>query len=99
MSVVDFAKAKEERTPHCRGTAFCMTCDHEWEGVWPAGTVGLECPSCGACVGRSKYEVSPPEGTHVWQCNTCSNQLFNLLPDRVHCPGCGQQWDYGQLAL
>ena len=97
MSVVDFEKAKREREPHCQGWAFCMTCNHEWEAIWPTGKVDLECPECHACTGRSKFEVSPGAGTRVWQCVRCENQLFNLLPDRVHCPGCGHQWNYAEL--
>lgn len=96
--VVSLAEAKKERGPHCNGTAICLTCNHEWEGVWPVGEVALECPSCHSERGRSKFDVVPAVGSQVWECTSCGNQLFNLLPDRVHCPGCGQQWDYGQLA-
>ena len=95
--IIDLAKAREERQPHCQGLAFCMTCEHEWEAVWPTGKVDLECPKCHSMRGRSKFDVSPPEGTRVWTCNSCGNQLFNLLTDRVHCPGCGMQWGYGDL--
>jgi hypothetical protein len=95
--VIDFTKAKEEREPHCQGTAFCMVCNHEWEGVWPAGKIDLECPECHCMRGRSKFDISPGEGKQVWQCMRCENQLFNLLPDRVHCPGCGGQWGYDAL--
>lgn len=95
--IIDLAKAREARAPHCSGTAFCMACNHEWNGVWPAGSVDLECPECRARVGRSRYEVRPGDGTLVWQCKSCGNQFFNLLQDRVHCPGCGNQWGYDEL--
>ncbi len=95
--VVDFAKAKQERSPHCRGTAFCMTCKHEWDAVWPAGTVDIECPACHSMRGRSKFDVVPAAGS-AWTCMICDNQLFTLLQDRVHCPGCGKQWGYEELA-
>ena len=97
MTVIDFSKAKEEREPHVSGHLFCMGCNHEWTAVWKTGETEFECPSCGAHKGRNKFEVSPGKGSVVWQCMHCENQLFNLLPDKVHCPGCGMQWGYEAL--
>lgn len=95
--VIDLAAAKKEREPHISGALFCMACSHEWQAVWPLGVTEFECPECHCMRGRSKFDISPGEGKQVWQCVSCSNQLFNLLPDRVHCPGCGQQWGYDAL--
>lgn len=96
-NVIDFAKAKEAQTPHASGTCYCMACRHEWVAVWPVGTTQMECPECQSMRGRSKYNYGPEEGALLWSCTTCENQLFNLLPDRVHCPGCGKQWRYEEL--
>jgi hypothetical protein len=95
--IIDFGKAKEERKPYASGHCYCMACNHEWLAVWPIGTIEMECPECKSMRGRSKYDYGLPDGTHVWSCQLCGNQLFNLLPDRVHCPGCGCQWDYGDI--
>lgn len=92
MSVIDFAKAKEGREPHVSGALFCMGCNHEWTAVWKPGTTEFECPECHSMRGRNKFDVSPGGGM-AWTCNACDNQLFNILADRIHCPGCGQQWD------
>lgn len=95
--VIDFQKAKEERQPHVGGVLFCMGCNHEWTAVWPAGTTQFQCPQCASMKGRNKFEISPGADKLVMACSACENQLFNLLPDRVHCPGCGQQWGYDEM--
>lgn len=97
--IIDLAKARKEREPHIAGALFCQGCDYEWSAVWEMGTTEFECPNCNSMRGRSKFDVAPTPGSKVWSCMSCGNQLFNLLPDRVHCPGCGKQWDYGELAL
>lgn len=98
MTVIDFAAAKKEREPHVSGHLYCMACNHEWVAVWPLGTVEFECPQCKSMRGRNKYDVSPGDDAQVWSCMNCDNQLFNILPDRVHCPGCGQQWGLDEFA-
>jgi|LauGreDrversion4_2_1035121.scaffolds.fasta_scaffold1631153_1 predicted RNA-binding Zn-ribbon protein involved in translation (DUF1610 family) len=95
--VIDFTKAKEAREPHISGVLFCSGCDHEWTAVWKHGTTEFECPECGSMKGRNKFDVSPAPDSIVWTCTSCSNQLFNLLEDRVHCPGCGNQWNYSDV--
>ena len=95
-TVISLADAKAAREPHVTGEAFCIGCNHTWRGVWPLGTTDLECPNCKRKTGRGTFEVSPQEGSHVYQCH-CGNQLFHLLKDRVHCPSCGQQTGYGDL--
>lgn len=96
--VIDFTKAKQEREKHIAGELYCQGCNHEWVAVWLPGTVQFECPECKSMRGRNKFDVSPAPGSQVWSCTSCENQLFNLLPDRVHCPGCGQQWNYEDLS-
>jgi len=98
MNVIDFEKARKDREPHVAGALFCMGCAHEWAAVWPQGTTKFECPECLSMRGRSKFDVAPAPGAQVWSCTSCTNQLFNLLPDRVHCPGCGQQWEYAEIS-
>ncbi len=95
--IIDFAAAKEARKAHASGHCYCMACSHEWMGVWPVGVTEMECPECKSMRGRSKYDYAPAEGTVVFTCNLCGNQLFNLLADRVHCPGCGCQWDHKDI--
>jgi rubredoxin len=95
--VIDFAKAKKAREPHISGELFCMGCDHTWVAVWEPGTTEFECPECKAMRGRSKFDVAPAPGSSTWTCKHCDNQLFNLLPDRIHCPGCGMNWGYEEL--
>ena len=95
--VVSLADKRLEKEPHVCGTAFCMLCLHRWQGVWPIGVTELECPKCHAMRGRGCFDIAPPPGRKIWTCVNCDNQLFNLLPDRVHCPGCGKAWGYGEL--
>jgi predicted RNA-binding Zn-ribbon protein involved in translation (DUF1610 family) len=95
--VIDLAKARKEREPHIAGELYCMGCEHEWTAVWPMGATEFECPECKSMRGRSKFDISPSPESQVWSCMSCGNQLFNLLPDRVHCPGCGKQWSYEEL--
>lgn len=97
MSVVDLAAARKAReeaaTPRVAGTAFCMLCLHEWVGAWEIGATDLECPACHSMRGRSKFDVAPAPGQQVWTCS-CGEQFVHITGDkRVHCVGCGQQWD------
>lgn len=96
--IIDFAKAKQEREPHVSGQLYCQGCNHDWVAVWQPGTTEFECPECHAMRGRSKFDVMPDAQAQVWSCVACENQLFHLLKDRVHCPGCGKQWSYSELA-
>ena len=96
--VVDFTKAKQAREPHVSGHLYCRGCNHEWAAVWKPGTTEFECPECHSARGRLKFDVSPAPGTDIWTCVACDNQIFNLLKDRVHCPGCGKQWSYAEVA-
>lgn len=96
MTVIDLAQAKLDRISHISGPAFCMGCRHEWVGVWPEGSVDLECPECHAHRGRGKFNVTPPVDS-VFTCNKCENQLFNLMRDGFFCPVCGMEHSYGAL--
>lgn len=95
--IIDFNKAKKKREPHISGELYCMACNHGWTAVWQPGTTEFECPECKAMRGRSKFDVAPAPGSVTWTCTHCDNQMFNLLPDRIHCPGCGMQWSYEEL--
>lgn len=94
--VIDLAKARQERTLHISGVAYCMACDHEWTGAWPLGVTELECPECKSMKGRSKFTVSPPPDSMAFTC-ACKNQHFLLLDGRIHCPNCGNQYNYADL--
>lgn len=95
--VIDLSKKRLEASAHVEGDAFCSACNHEWHGIWPIGEVDLKCPSCHTMRGKHKFDIAPQPGTKLWTCIACDNQLFNLLPTRVHCPGCGKQWGYEEL--
>jgi hypothetical protein len=97
-NVIDLAKAKEDRAPRVSGSLYCQGCNHEWVAVWNPGTTEFECPACNSMRGRNKFDVMPSQGAQSWTCKACGNQLFYLLKDRVHCPGCGKQWGYGEIA-
>lgn len=84
--IIDFTKAKEEKTPHNSGKARCLGCKHEWVAVAPVGTLVLECPSCQCDKGIFLGLVSPDE--YHWQCN-CGNQFFCFTPTQTYCPVCG----------
>lgn len=71
-----------------RGEAFCIACDHTWQGVALTGTVHLECPSCRTMKGRFRFECMPGPGQLVSEC-ACGNQLFYLTPDGHLCANCG----------
>lgn len=96
--IIDLAKARKEREPHIAGALFCMGCNHEWTAVWEMGTTEFECPECKSMRGRNKFDVMPSPDAQIWTCVSCGNQLFHLLRDRVHCPGCGKQWGYEELS-
>lgn len=87
MTVIDLAKAREERTPHGTGAARCLQCGHEWLATAPAGVVWLECPECHTDKGTFKGNCYPHDGL-IWVCN-CGNELFLITPDGELCPICG----------
>lgn len=95
--IIDLKAKKAEREPHIAGAAFCVACDHTWTGVWPIGTTEFQCPECKRLMGRSTYEISPHKDAKVFECN-CGNQLYHVLTDRIHCPSCGQQTSFADLA-
>jgi hypothetical protein len=81
-------------TPHVTGPAVCCDCKHEWvvmveQKAFEDADGWLECPACALERGRFKYPHQLPPGSPAWQC-ACSNKLFNLTPDGVHCPNCGR---------
>ena len=97
--IIDFAKAREERSPHVAGEAFCLGCDHTWAAVLPYDTDVtklLECPACRRVMGRFKYEFAP-DGGSLFTCH-CGNQLFNVTEKyRLFCPRCAVQTNLSDL--
>lgn len=88
MSVIDFAKAKEEResNPHLNGSARCMGCQHRWVAASPVGVVsGLECPECGSMKGCLLHEVIDGD---LYVCG-CGNDLMRINPQGAYCANCG----------
>mgnify|MGYP000489409234 CR=1 FL=1 len=71
---------------HIDGEAKCLACQHEWVAVAPTGTLGLDCPECGAFKGVFKGLTAPDT---VWEC-TCGNSLFFISPEGSMCSICGE---------
>lgn len=87
MNVVPFPGLSV--VPHTEGPVLCVECKHEWVGVAPCGTVGLECPNCGLAKGVRKSFIEASEGDIVFICGYCEGTLFTLYKDQVLCAGCG----------
>lgn len=93
MTVVSFAKAKEDRTPHWTGPCRCLGCKHEWIGVAPVGTHVVECPVCGLNKGHAIHLFGADEGDLSLQCN-CGCDALNAYRRKgrfyVKCMACGE---------
>jgi ribosomal protein S27E len=91
-NVVSFAAAKEERTPHWEGTAYCVGCQHEWQAVAPVGTMWIECPSCHLPKGTPKHPFGATQGDFFLRCN-CGCEALTAYKRKAHfhvkCMGCG----------
>lgn len=77
-----------------QGPVRCLQCGHEWRGVAPVGTIGLECPKCSLLRGCFMHTPSYTSEDH-YQC-ACGSQVFCLTKKRVYCPNCGRNhkpWD------
>lgn len=85
--IIDFSAAKEERLPHLRGKAYCMSCQHSWDAVAPVGETQLQCPECDLMKG---IFVNPVERDELhWQC-ACGNSYFLCgEASGMYCPNCG----------
>lgn len=82
-------KAKEtESETHFTGEAKCLTCEHKWVAVAPAGTTWLVCPECQTLKGRFIYPHHVSPGAYFWMCE-CGNELFIAHEDGFMCPNCG----------
>lgn len=88
--IIDFGKAKAERTPHASGLARCVGCSHEWTVVAPLGTLQLECPECKTMKGVFAHPYRPEV---YLQCE-CGNTLFYATENGVFCPNCAQEGDH-----
>ena len=77
--------------PYRAGMTECYGCHHKWAAVAPLGPGVLECPECGAMKGIMKYPVER-SGDH-WVCG-CGNYLFQMTPEGIYCPNCGD-WQKG----
>lgn len=85
--IVDFAAAKENKTPHNYGQARCLGCHHEWTAVAPAGMTVLECPRCETDKGVFLGLVLIRDENH-WVCQ-CGNRFFCFTKTQTYCPVCG----------
>lgn len=79
-----------EPASYIQGQACCLACKHEWVAVVPAGTVFLECPSCGVHKGVTKYPCDVDSGRAHWVCN-CGCYYFFIDEDtkNIKCANCG----------
>lgn len=95
MSVISFAKAREERTPRWEGQAVCLGCRHIWDAIAPIGTNdSLECPSCDLPKGVIRNLFGAPAGALELHCDCGSHVLtaYKRASDGlfvVRCIGCG----------
>lgn len=73
--------------------ALCLGCRHEWVAVAEAGTVDLECPSCGLWKGVGKGLVGAGDGEQVFRCDCGSEALTAIITlagkHRLRCMLCG----------
>lgn len=97
MKVINFEEAKkkseEKDVKYYTSPILCLKCKHEWEGVFPEGTIHLECPKCGLDFGTPMYHFD--FNIEHWVCN-CGNFTFNITLHGIYCPVCGvwQQFPY-----
>lgn len=91
--VVSLAAAREERTPHWEGTAYCTGCHHEWEAVAPLESRWIDCPACGANKGCPKRPFGAAEGDLLLTCTSCGGEALTAYQRKgrmwVRCMGCG----------
>lgn len=78
--------------PHRAGMVDCVSCGHTWVAVIPVSDMApaLECPSCGKMKGQ--FRARPWQKKNTWTC-TCGNDLFQITPDGIYCPDCGDWQD------
>lgn len=93
MSVIDLAKAREERQPHISGIFVCVGCRHEWTGVAPLRKTWLDCPECGLPKATPKHPFGAMEGDLALRCVGCSGEALFAYKRAgkfwVRCMGCG----------
>jgi len=97
MSVIDFTKAKLERSPHASFEAVCLGCRHKWAGVAPYDPdvmLQLECPECHTMRGVMNYNYD--NAKQRFACN-CGSEAWMLHPDGPSCIGCGKSITYEEL--
>lgn len=87
--IVDFAKAREENTPHNSGEAQCVHCGHAWIAVVPVGVDSFQCPSCGIWKGIFSG-LCVQQNTQHWQCR-CGSFYFSVSLNAIYCVKCGQE--------
>ncbi len=88
--IINFAKAKEDRTPHASGPARCLECGHEWHAIAPVGATQLECSECKTMKGVFSLPFAP----EVHYACACGNDLFYATEFGVFCPKCGEEDDH-----
>jgi DNA-directed RNA polymerase subunit RPC12/RpoP len=93
--VVDFKKAKEERTPHFVGEMVCLRCEHKWEGRYPMPMKDwYECPECKVCQGVTN---TPFGASYEFICTQCDGAHFGFMketpvsPIVTRCRRCGHK--------
>ena len=89
--IIDFWERKE----HFEGEAHCIICHHKWRAKGLLGSAWLECPKCHSMRGVLKGDIGPRLNEPQWQCGTCDNTFFILVPYAAFCIRCGQYipWD------
>jgi DNA-directed RNA polymerase subunit RPC12/RpoP len=83
---------KEELSPTLEGTAYCMSCKHEFESISDVGTEFLKCPKCSLVKAVFKWPVQ--KDILHWRCN-CGNMMFFASEHGVYCPNCAEWQVFG----
>jgi len=95
MTVIDFAQAKLEASPHKTGQVKCGACKHEWVAVVPADAPEcFECPNCGTMRGMWNYGFDIEAGDASFRCKNCQHDGFILAVkpsghEYIVCKSCG----------
>lgn len=88
--IIEF-KPKQLEKRHLEGPAKCIGCQHTWQADVEAGTIWIECPSCGLEKGVFAVPFIGPSTLRV--CN-CGNDLFYVGLDGHFCANCGEKQAY-----
>lgn len=89
-------QTQADKSGWLQGPAQCLSCDHRWNAVAPAGQVfALECPACH--LKRGTFSVPFERSCTRWFCQ-CGSDRFQITDIGASCIGCGLVHDYAQIS-